>query len=311
MNKEVFERVEARFAELKGELSRGNITAEEMRNELKELMIKDEVGNYWMIGGKSGQWYYYNGSKWIRKDPEYLQEEEAEEPGQEDLSAETRYQVGDKEEEEDESSAKEEEPPAEDRADSATVLLQQEEHRIEEEYRFDEGDRVRQKIDLEENRDTITMDKDLTTQQAPSLRTCKSCGTEIPADAEFCPRCGADRDGHKPSGQKEEELSVQYYKNEIEIKKIRLSSLIFLFGGFGIILGVIFGAVFGVLDIFGDLLKQFPSMLQEARGKLQGGLIFGALGGIFFSIVHMLLAAILGTLYNILSFILGGVKFKF
>jgi hypothetical protein len=266
-----------------------------------------------MIGGKSGQWYYYNGNKWIRQDPEFPDEEavesgesggysidpdrpDAEDRSEEDISvtvSPSSDDEGDKE------------------VDNATVLLPQEEEKEDQNYRFKDDGEVRQRIDLEDSRETVTMDPNLTTRQPPVSRTCKNCSAQIPQGVEFCPECGANREGEKPATPKEEDLSVQYYKNEIEIKRIRLSSLIFLFGGFGIIVGVVFGAVFGVLDVFGGLLDHFPSMLQEARGKLQGGLIFGALGGISFSIVHMALAAILGTLYNLLSMILGGVKFKF
>ena len=45
VNKEMFIKVLDRFNELKDELDKGNITAEEMRNELKELMIKNICRN--------------------------------------------------------------------------------------------------------------------------------------------------------------------------------------------------------------------------------------------------------------------------
>jgi hypothetical protein len=94
------------------------------------------------------------------------------------------------------------------------------------------------------------------------------------------------------------------------IRSVRIVSLIFFFGGLGLVAGVIFGATFGIFKIFGDLIFQFPLMLQEMQGKIQGGLFFGAIGGIAGFIGCALLAVLFGLLYNALAFVFGGLRFK-
>jgi len=94
------------------------------------------------------------------------------------------------------------------------------------------------------------------------------------------------------------------------ITSVSVPSLMFFFGGFGLIAGVILGATFGIIKIFGDLIFQFPMMLQEMQGKIQGGLFFGALGGISGFLAFAVLAFVLGLLFNLIAFVFGGLRFK-
>ena len=91
---------------------------------------------------------------------------------------------------------------------------------------------------------------------------------------------------------------------------MRIISLIFFCGGVGLIVGVIFGATFGIFKIFGDLIFQFPMMLQEMQGKIQGGLFFGALGGIFGFMAFAVLALVSGLFFNLIAYVFGGLRFK-
>ena len=86
--------------------------------------------------------------------------------------------------------------------------------------------------------------------------------------------------------------------------------MIFFFGGLGLIVGVLCGATFGIFNILGDFIYQFPIMLQETRGKIQGGLIFAAMGGISGFIFFAFISIIMTGIYNFISFFFGGLRFK-
>ncbi len=64
-----YRNIEEKYKTLKTQQEGGIITADDMKVQLKKLMVTDEDGYYWMLGGKTGTWYYYDGSKWNEGDP--------------------------------------------------------------------------------------------------------------------------------------------------------------------------------------------------------------------------------------------------
>jgi len=42
---------------------------ETFQTEAQKLIIEDQEGQHWALGGKGGVWYWYNGSAWVRRDP--------------------------------------------------------------------------------------------------------------------------------------------------------------------------------------------------------------------------------------------------
>ena len=94
------------------------------------------------------------------------------------------------------------------------------------------------------------------------------------------------------------------------IKSIKMVPMIFFLGGLGLIIGVLFGATFGIFNLMEDFIYQFPIMLQETRGKIQGGLIFAAMGGITGFIVFSLISLVITSIYNALSFFFGGIRLR-
>ena len=64
-----FEAAEERFFALKGKHSSGLLSDEEYETTLQELVIWDDHGRSWMIGAKTGQWYYHDGKDWIMAEP--------------------------------------------------------------------------------------------------------------------------------------------------------------------------------------------------------------------------------------------------
>ena len=64
-----FSRVEAEVARLRAERDAGRLSPAGFEAQLKELMVQDESGAWWMLGADSGTWYRHDGTNWIQADP--------------------------------------------------------------------------------------------------------------------------------------------------------------------------------------------------------------------------------------------------
>lgn len=64
-----FRQAEEKFYQLKGQLSTGRITQEQFDAALKDLMIQDAQGRYWMLGADTGKWYLHDGQRWVEAQP--------------------------------------------------------------------------------------------------------------------------------------------------------------------------------------------------------------------------------------------------
>ena len=240
MDIQKFKEVENRFQQLKLLFDQKKLSAEELTQELKTMMVLDDKGHYWMVGGKSGKWYLHDGTDWKSGNP-YPPDERA------TVHAQERSAVA----------------PTESTF-SGEVKLKREDDQV----------------------------------------SCKYCQSRIPAYALYCSFCGGSQKRLFQS------KSFDFKEGELLLKSIQIPSLIFFLGGIGVIFGVIIGATFGIFSIGGDMIFQFPAMLQETRGKVQGGLLFGALGGIAGFIAMSVLAVLLSLFHNAISYIFGGIRFK-
>ena len=262
MNVDKFKEIELKYQELKTKLERSEITADDLKKQLKKMMMLDEDGNYWMIGGKTGKWYVYNGSEWKEGDPYKLMKRSDGEKTQ--------------------------------------VLTQNslEETLHEAKIQGNQNNDEEKKVETKGAVDTIDSSQD--------FEMCKFCRAKIPAGSGFCTSCGGDQKRNLPPH------ALQRPKGEMEmlVKSINILSMVFLLGGFGLIIGVLFGASFGIFDILGDLIFQFPRMLQETRGKIQGGLIFAFIGGMGGFVIFSIFATIVSWLYNAVAYLFGGIRFK-
>ena len=64
-----FAEVEREVAKLRQELAAGRLTEEQFKARLRELMVLDEHGAWWMVGYETGEWYRHDGTDWVRADP--------------------------------------------------------------------------------------------------------------------------------------------------------------------------------------------------------------------------------------------------
>jgi len=235
--------IEDIYQDLKARFDAGEISGDDMKSELKKVMLRDEENRFWMIGSKTGGWYVYDGSTWKTGNP-YGQAETAPlAPSEPQMSPPRRQEI---------------------------PLAREEEAQGESE---------------------------------PPLQ-CKFCQSRIEKYAVYCNFCGGQQKGTTKS------TARKVPEGQLLVKAVSIPSLIFFFGGLGLVAGVVVGAAFGILKIFGDLIFQFPMMLQEMQGKIQGGLFFGGLGGIFAFLAFAVLAAAIGLLFNLIAYVFGGLRFK-
>lgn len=64
-----YRHAEDEYFKLRGQFDTGRLTQEQFDEKLRELMIHDAQGRYWMLGADSGKWYYYDGAKWVQGEP--------------------------------------------------------------------------------------------------------------------------------------------------------------------------------------------------------------------------------------------------
>ncbi len=256
MDKKKFIDVEKKYNELKLKLDKKEITPDNFNTQLKKMMVVDENGSYWMIGGKTGKWYMYDGVKWVEKNPY----EDIDNP-------------------------------------SSTKMIESDVSKtmIKDSQSIHFGtDEAQKSIDFSE-----TMKED------ENHKICKFCKSKVPQHAVYCSFCGANLNY---SYKKTKGMDLK--SGEILIDKFNIFSLLLFFGGVGLIIGVLFGAIFGIFDILGDFIYQFPKILIDVRGTIQGALMFSALGGILGFLFFAILGIINGLFYNLISFFFSGIKLK-
>lgn len=76
MEKTFKEVIEA-FNNLKTKFQAGEISRQEFIDKLKRLRIKDDQGRFWMIGARTGKWYYYDGKDWVQAEAPSQKEKKA------------------------------------------------------------------------------------------------------------------------------------------------------------------------------------------------------------------------------------------
>lgn len=69
---DMFVQTETEVARLRQELLAGRISEKKFKEYLRELMVQDPEGTWWMMGVKSGEWYRHDGTDWIPAQPPTL-----------------------------------------------------------------------------------------------------------------------------------------------------------------------------------------------------------------------------------------------
>jgi hypothetical protein len=69
-----FREVDRVYAELKQRQESGDLTQEEFDEQLKQLMVQDEEGRWWVKSRRTGEWHYYDGTAWIKDTPPHYEQ---------------------------------------------------------------------------------------------------------------------------------------------------------------------------------------------------------------------------------------------
>jgi hypothetical protein len=69
MAAEKFREAEDAYLRLRTQFDIGHITPQQFDEKLREQMVQDASGRYWMLGADSGEWYVYDGDRWVTGEP--------------------------------------------------------------------------------------------------------------------------------------------------------------------------------------------------------------------------------------------------
>lgn len=64
-----FADVEQQVEVLRQQVADGLLTEKECKARMRDLMVEDADGNWWMVGHETGEWYRHDGTGWVRADP--------------------------------------------------------------------------------------------------------------------------------------------------------------------------------------------------------------------------------------------------
>lgn len=316
MEQEKFKETERKYGELKEKLNHGEMTPEEMKKELKKMMVLDENGNYWMIGGKTGKWYSYNGTDWKEGDPYYVEPQEAaqESPHEQHEQHEQREEPAQSEQPvQSVISSNSIESGGTDTTESPGTETVSAVSSTDNVYREEIAGQREHSAQQVVSHDGISPDEkarmDTLIEESPDRQTiCKVCKSKISLFSVYCQVCGANQ---KELAALSKKAQKPARGSELLITSIKPTSLIFFLGGLGLVLGVLLGAAFGVFNsIMPELPPQFPDMLADTRGGFAGGLIFAAIGGIAGFLLSAVTAGILALVYNGIAYLFGGIRLK-
>jgi len=72
-----FKQAEKKFKQLKAQFEAGSLSENAFKAKLEELMIQDELGDWWMIGYETELWYRNDGGEWVQAEPPIFRAQES------------------------------------------------------------------------------------------------------------------------------------------------------------------------------------------------------------------------------------------
>ena len=69
MNGNIFEELQQRYLNLRGQYDSGQLSQEKFAAEVGKLQVRDEAGTWWTIDARNGDYLQYDGSTWIAGTP--------------------------------------------------------------------------------------------------------------------------------------------------------------------------------------------------------------------------------------------------
>lgn len=69
MSDDPFRKAQDEYFKLRGQLDAKKLSREDFEASLHQLRVQDAQGRYWMPGAETGDWYVYDGTKWVPGKP--------------------------------------------------------------------------------------------------------------------------------------------------------------------------------------------------------------------------------------------------
>jgi hypothetical protein len=156
-------------------------------------------------------------------------------------------------------------------------------------------------------------------QSDPTLITeiktiCLNCGFANRAEEETCADCGESlrKKGKSISPRKARKKEIWAFEDKkranFVFRSLRPFSFLLFAGAAGLLLGIFIGAFIGATNYFSRIVEYLPSLFQENKGNLLGGVIYAGLGGVLGFMVFGLLGFCNALLINVISSLVGGIK---
>ena len=64
-----FHQAEAEYKRLKTRFRAGELTEAQFKAALRDLMVQDERGDWWLIGHRTERWHRHDGDQWVEANP--------------------------------------------------------------------------------------------------------------------------------------------------------------------------------------------------------------------------------------------------
>jgi ribosomal protein L40E len=143
---------------------------------------------------------------------------------------------------------------------------------------------------------------------------CRNCGFANRLDADTCADCGESlrKKGKLPYRRIPRKDKIMDFedkrKADFIFRSLRPFSFLLFAGAVGLILGIFVGAFIGATNYFSRIVEYLPSLFQENKGNLLGGVIYAGLGGALGFLVFGLLGFCNAIFINVISSLVGGIK---
>jgi len=306
-----FKEIEKAFEELKKKFREKEISRGEFIDELKKLKLKDEKGRFWMIGSRTGKWYYSVGKDWIQSEPPSIQEGKAIciYCGFENLlksvlcvrcgqnltdgayfCKKCGYELDELDQD----------------CPNCGIKIKstgREEKEDREEYFTKEEDLIKE-TEEDEEEDLIGGEENL----ADEAEEDKKRGLIRREDEDLAKEEEKEKD--EAINRETEEVVKGERTTNFVFRSLSPLSFLLFWGIIGLLAGIIVGAFTGATDYFYEIGKVMPSFLQGFQGKLLGGIIYATIGGAVGFIAFGIFGFCLTYLINFALSLIGGIKVR-
>jgi hypothetical protein len=277
---EKFKNIEKEFLKLKHKYRHKKISEREFKDRLKKLRLNDKNGRCWTIGARSGNWYFFDGRKWVESKPPTLQEGKAICifcGFENDLKNEACDYCG-----------KYSCPKCGFGLNSPSQEC---------------PDCKQESLEPEAETSISDDDETRSTDKLPD----SGSSDERPKSEE-----GMDWRSFDKLLPQDEMSEERYFKEDYNsiLRSLSPASVFFFMGILGIIFGFIFGVFVGASNFFLAIVRILPEILQSIHGKLLGGVVFGILGGMLGFLLLGIIGFLQVLLVNVILSFFGGIKVR-